>query len=406
MSDIKVPVSAPGATDAAKQINGVADATSKLTVKQHMLKAAGVELKKMMEDTDKQVRESVRNYGNLEKSVNRYSTSARRAAMSENESMMTNRAQKKLLRMIPGGNMIDDVGDMLEGTSKKGLGIALGALVATIGVATVVFSANAKRVEEKNKLDEEALRITQKLNDSARDALRAQQDKAAKSFGSIRASGQVISANLGPEYVKKMAELGGEEAVNKFADLLKDKNARQRLNTLETDLVRELKYVMDLTGQSAGVVLAEMTKQKGRRYNRDKLLEEMTGTNEQGLKTAYEYSGKGSEFDKMAKDYDKKERARIGIEGGRMLDPELVGASMTRLLEETIDPMKKVIDEHNKKILEEIAVREQLLVAERTFVDWWIEVNPRLEAALARAGVRSTAGGAEREIKQKQGLLR
>jgi hypothetical protein len=108
----------------------------------------------------------------------------------------------------------------------------------------------------------------------------------------------------------------------------------------------------------------------------------------------------------MARKYDKAERARIGVESGRLLDPEMVGASMTRMLEETIDPMKKVIEEHNKKILEEIAVREQLLVAERSMIDWWIEVNPRLENALGRAGVRSTAGQAAREIKQKQGLLR
>lgn len=405
MSDIKVPVSAPGATDAAKQINGVADATGKLTVKQQMLKATGVELKKMMEETDKTVRDNIRNFGNLEKSVNRYSTSARRAAMSENDSMMTNSAQKKLLRMIPGGGMIDDVGDMLEGTSKKGLGIALGGLVATIGVAAVVFSANSKRVEEVNKANEENLRITLKMNDAAKDALRTQQDKAAGAFGSIRASGQIISSQLGPEYVKNIAEIGGTEAVNKFADLLKDKNARQRLNTLETDLIRELKYVMDLTGASAGAVIGEMGKQKGRKYNRDKLLEEMTGSNEKGLLTARE-ANKDSDFKVIAKEFDKAERSRMGIEAGRMMDPEMVITSIYRSLEETIDPMKKVMETHNKSIMDEIAVREQLLNAERSMVDWWIEVTPKVEGVLGRLGVRSTAGQAEKEIKQKQGLLR
>lgn len=405
MNDIKVPVSAPGATDAAKQINGVADATQKLTVKQHMLKAAGVELKKMMEETDKTVRESVRNYGNLEKSVNRYAHASRFAGATERD-MLSNRAQRKLLRAIPGGGMIDDFGDMMEGAGNSRLGIAFGTLIVTLGVAAMAFKANAKRIEENNKAQEDQLRTTLKLNDAALAALRTQQDKAAKDFGSIRGAGTIISAQLGPDYVKKMSELGGAEGVNKLAELLKDKNARQRLSSLETDLFRELKYVMDLTGQSAGAVLAEMGKQKGRRYDRDKLLKELTGADERGLKTAYEYSGKGSDFDELAKRWDKVERQRTGVEGGRMLDPNLVMPSIYRALEETIDPMKKVIEEHNKKINEEILVREQLLVAERSMVDWWLEVNPKLQSALERLGIRSTAGQANVEIKQQQNLKR
>lgn len=405
MNDIKVPVSAPGATDAAKQINTVADATGKLTVKQQMLKAAGTELKKMMEETDKTVRESIRNYGNLEKSVNRYSATSRRAAMNENDAMMTNRAQKKLLRMIPGGGMIDDVGDMLEGTSKKGLGLALGGLVATISVAAVAFAANSKRVEEVNKANEENLRVTLKMNDAAREALRTQQDKAAKDFGSIRASGQIIAAQLSPEYVKNIAEIGGTDAVNKFAELLKDKNARQRLNTLETDLIRELKYVMDLTGQSATTVIGEMTKQKGRTYKREKLLKELTGVGEEGLLTARE-ANKDSDFKTIAKEWDKTERTRMGIETGRMMDPGMVVTSIYRSLEETIDPMKKVMEEHNKSIQDEITVRQQLIGAEQSMIDWWIDVHPRLQATLEKLGVRSISSTAEREIKQKQGLLR
>lgn len=407
MTDIKIPVSAPGATESAKQIDKAADSVQNLTVKQRMLKQAGEDLKKLFQETDKALRENVRNYGNMAQVGERYRRGASSAAMDE-ERMLSNRAQKKLLRMLPGGNMIDDVGDMMEGAGNARLGVAFAGLVVAITAAAVAFRANTKRIEEQNKATEENIRINFKMAEAQREALKGQQDTAARGFGSMKGSLRTILNQRGAggeDEAKQLAELGGAEAVNAFAKLLKDKNARKRLGTMDNDLMREVRNAMSDTGASAAEVLEAITKQKGGVYSRDKLYKELGGQDTETTRRMRDLTDP-TELSALIEEYDRLQGRKQGIEGGRMLDRGMVLPSITRALEDTIDPMKKVIDAHNQKINEEITVRSALLIAERSWLDWWIEASPKFEALSARMGIRSTAGNATVEIKKLTGQQR
>jgi hypothetical protein len=404
MTDIKIPVSAPGASDAAKQIDGAADAVSKLTVKQRMLKQANADLKKMFEETNTTVRESVRNFGNLEKrTTNRYSSGST-AAMDEKQ-MLSNRAQKKLLRMIPGGNMIDDVGDMMQGAGSSSLGMAFGGLVVAITAATVLFRANSKRIEEQNKATEENIRLNFKMAESMREFTKNQEDTAAKGFGASKRSMRMVGDTYGEDAVADLAKIGGAEAINSFAKLIRNKSDRRRLATMDTDMMREIRSIMSDTGATASETIDAIAAQKGGRYNRDKTYKELTGFNAEDTKRMRK-NNKYGDIASLIDEYDKSEGKRQGVEGGRMLDRGMVMPSMTRLLEDTVDPMKKVIDQHNIKINEEIVVRSALLVAERSWLDWWVEASPKMEAVASRLGVKSTAGQAAADIKKLTGQQR
>lgn len=404
MTDIKVPISAPGASQAAAQIEGAVTQLDKLTVKQRMLLAQGPRLKAMWEETANKVREYERNIGNLEKLQDRSGRAARMMAAREQD-MMSNRAQKKLLRMIPGGNLIDDVGDMIEGTASKGLGMAFGGLIVALTAGAVAFRANSKRVEENNKAQEENLKITQQLSRQAKESLEKQQDTAAGTLKDIKSSARIVMANYGADMVKTLLELGGPGAVKAGAAIFTDKEDTRRFRSMKTDLGRELRYLTKLSGADAETILKEFAGQTGSVYNRDKLLKKLTGTDERGLLTAERWQAQDPLL-QLLKDIDVVEGDKRKIEASRALDPRMVMPSALRSLADVVDPMARIVETHNTKLQEEIAVREQLLVAERSWIDWWIEASPKLQSVFERMGVRSTAGDAALEIKRLEGRKR
>jgi hypothetical protein len=79
---------------------------------------------------------------------------------------------------------------------------------------------------------------------------------------------------------------------------------------------------------------------------------------------------------------------------------------MDREIADLLNPMGKVIAENNAKIQEEILVRSQLISAERTWIDWWIEASPKMQATFEKLGVRSAAGQATKDVDKLSRNLR
>jgi hypothetical protein len=415
MSEIKVPVSAPGAVKAATEVDKLADSLQKVADKHKKVLTEEEKTAKMQASVDRQIKANAERWDQYSKSLDgsrqmavRGREEFNRLQKSMADSSMTNRAQKKLLRMVPGGNLIDDVGDMMEGAGSARLGVALGALVASFAGAAVLFRANSKRIEENNKATEERTRLDFALARASKSALDAQQDRAAGGFRSIKGAARSIlnvEGRQGEGVVRDLLQEGGADAVKAMAELLKGRGRGGKMGGMTgAGLLDEARTVQGVTGMDLEEILKEMEKGKGR-YSREKLIKSLTGVGSEMLGVTGE-SGRDTDLSDLIDDVDKRERQLNRAKGGQMLDRSLVLPAIDREIIDVIDPMRKIITAHNEKIQEEIEVRSALLVAERNWLDWWVEASPKMQATFEALGVRSTAGQAGRDVNRLSKNLR
>lgn len=406
MSEIKVPVSAPGAVEAAENLLKMVKSLTAVTEAQKKLSAEEEKSAKMRASVDQQVTAATKRIEqNAVKSRQLRSAEAREIVeQSKREAGpggLSNRAERKLLNMIPGGRVIDDIKDITEGTRGGGrLAAEFGVLTVALMAGAAAFRGNSLAVEQANAAMLENMKANNDMAKQSKDMLDKRQAEAAKEFGSIRKAAKTILNTQGAQGERDVEELmrfGGGEAVNTMAELLKKRRKSLR-GMSASGITSDALDIQSKTGEDFNDILKALADQKGS-YNPKKILKEMrNGMSEDMFNTV---AGQGADTalsDTIGAFENVQSRSRR-VSASRTLNKGLVMGGVLSEFQDLVDPMKKVVDAHNAKINEEIAMRDAVIGAQKSYVDFWIDHLGPISDAMKAAGIETAAGKATREKK-------
>lgn len=422
---MKVPVSTPGATDSAKQLAGAADAADRLTKSEEKLAVASGVLGRttkltaaeinavnaavqrhsvVMRDSSIQVQKVSDTLLRARVEAKRYADEMKRGGGEGGEGGHggghSGKSGYLLSRLFPGHE-----NQIMQLSGAAGGGAAVGGLVAALGAAALVVTYNSARIAEQNETAKENIKVNQELATQARDAKMEREANAAVDIKSMRKSSRFILNNdpEGEKAIKDLVAAGaGGEGIANLASLLKNRGNKfgHGANAWTAfDLIEEAKKVRQDTGMDLSDVLGEMSTSQGR-YNRTRFERGLTGkTYSPELRAMWKEHGDSSQTGQFLDGVDQTVRSENRFKGEGAFNPSVAGEGLSHELQMLVDPMKWVISEHNKKILEEIAIREQAITAERGIVDWYKEqIDPSgkilsSEATKARKDVRVLSAG-------------
>ncbi len=431
MTDIVVPVSAPGADTAAKSIDDVADASKRaadnaaylakvhkeagdaaklLAAKESELRFGVFAATKELNDQQKVLRE--RHIPAL--------TAARREAASFNKEMgaqehemLSKRATNRLARMIPGGEIADSISNIAEGAGSARLGVAFGGLAAVAIAAGFAIEANSKRIEEQNKSAQELIKANQEWAKTIRETSEKTADTALSDFRSIKNSVRTIlhMDPNGAQLVGQLQNTGeGSDVINAMASFMKNRGKRYGSGAFAksgSEILDIAKNVGGETGLSITDVLKEMEKSKGT-YNHDRLIKQITGGGAYSpeLMKMFGEMNSDSDISRTVSEDDRVQRRGNRARTGRALNGGLVSEAGNRELQNILDPMVKIMEEHNRKLQEEIEIRSQVMFAERSMIDWWLDASPQLTVIAGKLGITSASAKAVKSVEKLSKDLR
>lgn len=407
MSEIKVPVSAPGAVEAAENLLKMVKALSQVTEEHKKVTAEEEKSEKMRRSMDQAITKRAKFFEQTATQSRQLRSAEAREIMEQNKrnqqgaGSLSKRAERKLLNMIPGGNIIDDIGDITGGV-KGGGGIAasFGVLSVALLAGAAAFRGNTLAVERANAAMLENMKINNDLNRQAKDMLDKRQSEAAKEFGSIRKAAKTILNTQGAQGAQDVEELmrfGGPDAVNTMAELLK-KRRKSLKNVSASGITSDVLEIQSKTGEDFNDILKAFAEQKGR-YDPKKIKKEMMGWMSEEMFNVVAGSGAETDLSDTIGRYEAVQARSRKVSASRTLNKSLVMGGMMSELQDLIDPMKKVVDAHNAKINEEIAMREAVIGAQKSYVDFWIDHLGPISDAMKAAGIETAAGKATREKK-------
>lgn len=428
-AELKVPVTAPGATEASKQIDAAADAADRLTKSEEklsqaaprvsqahgeMAKSAKLTAEQMrvvenammrntvtMRDHGVEVRKASDNLQRARSEAKRYAEEVKKAEEAGGgHGSHQGRPGYLLSRLFPGHeNQIMQLSGMTGG------GAAAGGLIAALATAGVIITYNSARIAEQNETAKENIKVNQELAVQLRDTRMAREATAAGDIKSSRKAARFILNNdpEGEQAIKDLISSGaGSEGIANFAQLLKNRGNKFGHGAqawTAFDLIQEAKKVREDTGMDLSDVIGEMSSSQGR-YNRTRFERGLTGrTYSPELRAMWKERGDQSQTGQYLDYVDQTVRAENRTSMERAFDPAVSGAGLAHELQMLIDPMKWIIGEHNRKLQEEIDVRSQAIYAERGVIDWWrekIDPSGRIlssEATSAKKDVRVLSAG-------------
>lgn len=428
MTDIKVPITAPGAKEAAEAIDrtstsvrNLADAEKVLLDWDKKMAAEREKARQAEHNFQMVIRMNAAQWSRSEDAMRRNTTALRDArremdayqrSARAGDSLLSKRAERKLLNMIPGGRVIDDIGDVAEGVKGGGrLAAGFGVLTVALLAGAAVFRANSQAVERANEAMLNNIKVNNDMARQSKATFDAQQADASKSFGSIRNAARFILGSQGRQGEGDIAQalnLGGPDAVNALAEALKSKSIK-RSGLSGAGLLMEAQQVSDVTGTGLADVLKEFSKQKGR-FSADKTIKELTGGISPELWAMFSEQGLGTAVGGQLTEYDAIQARLTRERAGKTMNRGLVLGGAMNELDAVMNPFKKAVDDHNAKIREEIAARDALIMAQRSMVDFWIEnmhlLYGPLDTVRKALGVESVAEKAARERKSLLKQLR
>ena len=427
MTDIKIPITAPGADTAAAAIDKVAITVESLAKSKQKYEAGlkreaayQAEVNKQLKEAstaqevfERRVAKTADRLSKLNDAQMKTSKSARAAradilGTDGGGDPLSNRAQRKLLNMIPGGRIVDDIMDVAGGAKGGARMMAgFGALTGALMVGSAMFDANSKAVAASNTAMLENMKINFDMARQTKATLDTQRSESVKSFGSIRNAARFILGTEGAQgesTVKSALDMGGPTAVTALASLLKtrDKDIKRSGQTGAGILI-DVQRIADVTGADSSEILKELSAQKGK-YDPDKVIKELTGGLSPEMWKHFSESGAETDLGVQVETYDVAQRKLNKERGKGTLNRSQMAAGLTAEIASVIDPFKKGVDELNAKIQEEIAMKEALMIAQQSLVDFWIDTlsvggkNP--------LRVKSVRGQAKEDIKQLEGQLR
>jgi hypothetical protein len=272
-----------------------------------------------------------------------------------------------------------------------------------------VFRASSVRVERFNEQLTENMKLDAGMNKQRHDSLMSQQGEAAKSFAGIRDASRFILGSQGAQGEKDVTSamrMGGPDAVNALAELLKGRSTSlARSGVTGSGILQDVSSISEQTGSSATAVLKAMSSQNGA-YRPEKIIKDLMGGMSQELFAYFSEQGMATQLGVTINRTDQIEAQKRGVGAGRTLNSGLVlGGAMTEL-SDLIDPMKKVVDASNAAIRSEIAQREALIASMQSTADFWVDHLGPVSLMFEKMGIESVAGKATREAKELNGRLR
>lgn len=417
MSEIKVPVSAPGAQEAAMSMDMFAKSVEKLTDREKGLLEQEKRNAAVRKSVDAQIIRRAEHYNTINYRAKQYALTSSKAidlmerekrALADAGGGLSNRAQRKLLSMIPGGGMLDDIGDVAGGSKGGGrLAAGFGVLTVALMAGAAVFRANALSVERATQATLDRMKVDNDIARQAKAAFDEQQKTAAKDFGSIRNAARFIVGTQGRQGERDVQDLmsrGGPEAVNAMADLIRDRGRALKGRTA-SGILQDVAGLQETTGADMVTILKALSSQEGA-YRPERIGKDLMGGLTPEMFKYFSETGMGAGLGGLIERFDEVQGQSRKASAGRALNAGLVlGGAMTEL-ENLVDPMKKVVDAHNAKIAEEIAMRDAVIYSQQSYIDFWKDNLGPLTDLMRSVGIESAQTKARRESRVLSGNKR
>lgn len=394
---IKVTVAAPGANQAANEMDAAAAAAEKLAASERKVAEAAAFVEKHQRMTTESVK------------ANRASMEAAAAAAQKFQAVMTstgvkfqpvreelakarreaellgdamgsggggghgghggNRGAYWLSRLAPGHEM-----QIMNAASAVGPGAvpAIAGVMAGLALLGTAFKVNAELVERHNNVTMTNLELDQQLAKAARDQLMAQQERAGQTLSGIRSAARFILYNdpRGADAIRQVQSQGlGEAGIRSLSNLLQHRGMRFSNQWDASAFLRESEILSRMTGLDQTEILDRMGSDQGR-YNRNRFLRSVSGrTYSPEMLQQFRRGARDTDIDQLLDKSLYEDQRRGRFELGNALDPSMAVPGMERTSEDLINPMSKVIRDHNFTLQQSIDLQKQMQELDKSYME-------------------------------------
>jgi len=400
--EMKVPVTAPGATEAADQMDraakaaqALADAETKLAKEQKLATGYARETANQMKNEAAEMERAavaakkfdvvMTNSGVKFKPVREEMTKMRAEARKMGEEMEAavgggghsghgghggKGASYWASRAFPGHEMqIQNIASAAPG--------ALSFMAPLVAGATALFTVmkiQSELTERHNAVKMENIKLDLEMSKHARDILMTKQDNAANGLERMRSNMRYILYNdpNGAQGIKDVQNAGmGERGISALASLIQNRGQRFGRGWTADQFVWESQKVSQMTGLDPAEILERMGGSQGH-YDRSRFLRQIQGrtwspSELQDFRTKQRDNG-GSLEDLLQNAADTM-REKNKYDLGNAMNPDLVNPGLNRGLSDYVDPMSKVIREHNFALSQSIELEKAKMGLEQTYID-------------------------------------
>ncbi len=397
--EMKVPVTAPGAKDAADQMDRAADAAQRLANSEEKLAKEQKQAAGYARETANQMKNEAAELERAASAAKKFDavmTSAGVKFKPVTAEMAKMRAEARKMgdeleaaagggggghgghggkggaywasRAFPGHEMqIQNIASAVPG--------AMSFMAPLLAAGTALFTVmkiQSELVERHNAVTMENIKVDQEMAKQARSILMTKQDNAAGGLDRMRSNMRYILYNdpNGAQGIKDANSSGmGERGISALAELIKNRGQRFGKGWNAEQFVGEANRVSGMTGLDPAEILEKMGSGQGY-YNRDRMLRQIRGRTWNTDQLAdFRENAKNSDLGKMLDhaDYASREKNRYDL--GNVLNPEVSTPGVDRGLQDYIDPMSKVIREHNFALSQSIEIEKTKMGLEQTYID-------------------------------------